>query len=119
MAPSATSPRTMTAKLESKAQLPLISLEPLLDPTSPAAQEASRALLSAFRTSGFLYLTDYSSIIPPSDIAKVFHSSAHFFSRPQPQKDSVACTTPTANRGYHHLGREKTSPATAPKPAKT
>ena len=87
----------------------LISLEPLLDPTRPQAQQASHALLSAFRTSGFLYLTNYSSLIPRSDIDKVFHASAHFFARPQPQKDSVALPSPTSNRGYQRPGREKVS----------
>ncbi|CAO1605301.1 hypothetical protein XANCAGTX0491_008822 [Xanthoria calcicola] len=109
MAPSATSPQTMTAKSEATAPLPLISLEPLLDPTTPQAQQASNALLSAFRTSGFLYLTNYSSLIPRSDIDKVFHASAHFFARPQPQKDSVALPSPTQNRGYQRPGREKVS----------
>ncbi|KAI4089766.1 MAG: hypothetical protein LQ339_008492 [Xanthoria mediterranea] len=111
MAPSATSPQTMTAKSEATAPLPLISLEPLLDPTTPQAHQASHALLSAFRTSGFLYLTNYSSLIPRSDIDKVFRASAHFFARPQPQKDLVALLTPTANRGYQRPGREKVSRA--------
>lgn len=50
----------------------LISLEPLLNPDTPVAQETSKALLSAFRISGFLYLTDYYSLILSITLSIVF-----------------------------------------------
>ncbi|KAL8987557.1 MAG: hypothetical protein Q9169_008685, partial [Polycauliona sp. 2 TL-2023] len=89
----------------------IISLSPLLDPTSPAAHTASASLLSAFRTSGFLYLTDISPLIPPSTIASVFKHSAHFFALPSSKKEAVACRTASSNRGYIRQGREKVSVA--------
>ncbi|KAL1987409.1 hypothetical protein VTN96DRAFT_3791 [Rasamsonia emersonii] len=62
-------------------------------------------MTNAFKTSGFLYLKNHG--IPPSVVSEVFASSARFFARPQAQKDSLAWTTPEANRGYVVYGREK------------
>lgn len=86
----------------------LIPLQPLLT-DSPSTLETAKSLLSAFQTSGFLYLTDFSSVIPPSLLASVFEQSTRFFARPQTQKDSLAWTTARANRGYACMGREKVS----------
>ncbi|KAL8953262.1 MAG: hypothetical protein Q9222_000867 [Ikaeria aurantiellina] len=93
---------------EAAAPLPMISFEPLLHSSADTLQ-TSQALLSAFRTSGFLYLTDYSSLIPPELLKTIFAHSAHFFARPQAQKDALACPSPRANRGYNRMGREKVS----------
>ncbi|KAK0507825.1 hypothetical protein JMJ35_009714 [Cladonia borealis] len=104
MAPTATS----TQVSESEKSIPLISLEPLLT-SSPLTISTAQTLLSAFHTSGFIYLTDYSPLIPPSLVDSVFIQSARFFARPQEQKDSLAWTTAAANRGYVRMGREKVS----------
>ena len=126
MALSAISSLTMTASPKTDFQLPvsrlpksrkttyknqIISLEPLLNPTSPQAQKTATSLLSAFRTSGFIYLKDYSSLIPPSTVETVFDHSAQLFARPQSQKDQLAMPSGAANRGYNHIGREKVSQA--------
>ncbi len=86
----------------------LIPLAPLLG-SSPARVETAHSLLTAFRISGFLYLNDYSSLIPSELIRRVFDSSAHFFARSQSEKDDLAWTTPRSNRGYVCMGREKVS----------
>ncbi|MCJ1345581.1 hypothetical protein MMC31_003788 [Peltigera leucophlebia] len=104
MASSAT-PHQLPA--EAEAAIPLISLTPLLSPSTATALPASQSLVSALRSSGFLYLTD--SPIPTSLLNRVFSNSASFFSRPQSQKDSLAWTTARSNRGYVCLGREKVS----------
>ncbi|KAL9627600.1 MAG: hypothetical protein Q9204_006454 [Flavoplaca sp. TL-2023a] len=108
MSPSATSPTTMTED-PTVSNLPLISLTPLLNPSSPSFTSASHALLSALRTSGFLYLTDYTPLIPPSTLTNIFTHSATFFARPQPQKDALASRSASSNRGYMRPGREKVS----------
>ncbi|KAL8732784.1 MAG: hypothetical protein Q9166_002566 [cf. Caloplaca sp. 2 TL-2023] len=108
MAPSATSPST-AATTQSDTSLPLIPLTPLLNPSSPDHLSTCHALLSAFRTSGFLYLTSYTTLIPPSLISTVFTHSATFFARPQTQKDAVAVANAASNRGYLRMGREKVS----------
>ncbi|KAI4236435.1 MAG: hypothetical protein L6R40_006145 [Gallowayella cf. fulva] len=91
--------------------LPLISFEALLHPSSPDCLKTSQALLTAFRTSGFLYLTDYSSLIPHTQVKTVFEQSAKFFAQPQIQKDKLSCLNAASNRGYLKMGREKLSRA--------
>lgn len=85
----------------------IISLAPLLDSNPSYAHSTASSLLSALKTSGFLYLTD--SPIPPELLTRVYEFSARFFSRPWAEKDSLAWTTPRANRGYSRQGHEKVS----------
>ncbi|KAI4184099.1 MAG: hypothetical protein LQ346_006160 [Caloplaca aetnensis] len=105
MAPSATSPDPISPSKTDPA-LPLISLAPLLSPSSSTLPTA-HSLLSALTNSGFLYLTD--SPIPPSLLSRVYALSARFFARPTHEKDALAWTTARSNRGYTSLGQEKTS----------
>ncbi|KAL8761065.1 MAG: hypothetical protein Q9184_002771 [Pyrenodesmia sp. 2 TL-2023] len=101
-------PLAMNTKTD--ATLPLISLSPLLSPsTSPSTTtlQTAHSLLSALTTSGFLYLTD--APIPPSLLTRVYALSARFFALPTAHKAALAWTTPRANRGYTSLGKEKTS----------
>jgi isopenicillin N synthase-like dioxygenase len=62
-------------------------------------------MTDGFKDAGFVYIKNHG--IPSEIIARVFSESAKFFSRPQEQKDSLAWTTPEANRGYTGHGREK------------
>ncbi|KAL9596520.1 MAG: hypothetical protein Q9219_005741 [cf. Caloplaca sp. 3 TL-2023] len=107
MAPIANN-QLSTGDLPEEAPLPLISLEPLLHP-SPETPKAVRALLSAFRTQGFFYLTGYSTLIPQATITSVFAHSSRFFARPSSQKEQIACPSPMSHRGYMRIGREKVS----------
>ena len=94
----------------SSPSIPLISLAPLLSTSlSASKQETAQALLSAFRHSGFLYLTEYFTLIPPTLLKNVFTQSAYFFALSLATKTALAWTTPRANRGYTRMGREKTS----------
>ncbi|KAL9007880.1 MAG: hypothetical protein Q9173_006940 [Seirophora scorigena] len=103
MAPSAVSPQSSP----SDPTLPFISLAPLLSYDPSATPRAAASLLSALKTSGFLYLTD--SPIPPSLLSRVYALSAEFFARAAAEKAALAWTTPRANRGYSGMGMEKTS----------
>ncbi|KAL9605655.1 MAG: hypothetical protein Q9179_001160 [Wetmoreana sp. 5 TL-2023] len=107
MAPSAISPAPLLETKGNEPTLPIISLAPLLDSNSLAIQSTAISLLSAFETSGFLYLTD--SPIPAELLSRVYALSARFFARPLAEKDALAWTTPTANRGYSKQGHEKVS----------
>ncbi|KAL9125860.1 MAG: hypothetical protein Q9217_004992 [Psora testacea] len=107
MAPVAAIPNN-TATADDDATLPFIPLAPLLESSSATTQIAD-SLLSAFRSSGFLYLTDFSALIPPELVEAVFTRSAHFFARPPEEKDALEWTTPRSNRGYASQGREKVS----------
>ena len=86
----------------------LISLAPLLE-SSPATARIASSLVSAFQTSGFLYLTDFSVLIPQDLVEAVFARSAQFFARPLKEKDALEWTTARSNRGYTCQGREKVS----------
>jgi len=78
-------------------------------PPHPLPPSTATTLLTALRTSGFLYLSNHP--IPPTLLARVFALSAQFFALPQRRKDALAWTTARANRGYVCLGREKVSQA--------
>ncbi|KAL8868152.1 MAG: hypothetical protein Q9174_005177 [Haloplaca sp. 1 TL-2023] len=107
MAPSAISPPAPDSSTGKEAALPIISLTPLLERNPSSAQSAAGSLLSAFKTSGFLYLKD--SPIPDELLSEVYALSAQFFARPFKDKNTLAWTTPKANRGFSSQGREKTS----------
>ncbi|KAL9618047.1 MAG: hypothetical protein Q9160_007176 [Pyrenula sp. 1 TL-2023] len=88
-------------------EIPIIPFSPFLHGTPSQRLSTAHSILHAFRTSGFLYLSDHP--IPASTISTVFSHSAAFFSRPQSQKDALAWLTPQSNRGYVAFGREQLS----------
>lgn len=85
--------------------IPLIDFSLFLHGTPTEKHSTALALLHGFQQAGFIYLKNHG--IPRSQISTVFASSAAFFARPQPQKDSLAWYSPAANRGYTAHGREK------------
>lgn len=93
-------------------EIPLIDFSTFLSPdtSSEAKTMAARAILSGFKTAGFIYLRNYG--ISKPIVEQTFSESAGFFARPQSQKDALAWTTPEANRGYVAQGREKVTDAT-------
>ncbi|KKA17527.1 Uncharacterized protein T310_8533, partial [Rasamsonia emersonii CBS 393.64] len=97
-------PSTTTVE-QDELSIPIIDFEPFLTGSPSDKHAVAVAMTNAFKTSGFLYLKNHG--IPPSVVSEVFASSARFFARPQAQKDSLAWTTPEANRGYVVYGREK------------
>ncbi|MCJ1433189.1 hypothetical protein MMC27_002548 [Xylographa pallens] len=106
MAPVATTPNAAASTPQNLA-IPLIDFHTLLSTSASAKAETSKAILSAFEEDGFLYLKNLP--IAPTTLSKVFSYSKRFFEREQWQKDSLAWTTPSSNRGYVARGREKTS----------
>ncbi|RAK77991.1 isopenicillin N synthase family dioxygenase [Aspergillus fijiensis CBS 313.89] len=87
--------------------IPIIDFGPFLHGTPADKHEVAMSVVHAFKTSGFLYLSNHG--VPPSVVSHVFGTSARFFARPQDQKDSLCWTTPQANRGYVKTGQEKLS----------
>ncbi|PGH04597.1 hypothetical protein GX51_03430 [Blastomyces parvus] len=85
--------------------IPVIDFEPYLTGTPADRHAVGISITEAFKTSGFLYLKNHG--IPPSVVKNIFNISAEFFERPRIEKDSLAWTTPEANRGYTEMGREK------------
>ncbi|MCJ1309002.1 hypothetical protein MMC25_002657 [Agyrium rufum] len=91
--------------------IPLIDFTPFLssNPDPSTRLPTARAILSAFKTYGFLYLTHHG--IAPSTLQSAFSQSSKFFTRPYAEKEALAWTTPDSNRGYSAPGREKVSQA--------
>lgn len=87
--------------------IPLIDFSPFLHGTPAQKLSTASAILSGFQRSGFIYLSNFG--IPASDIRETFAASARFFARSPEEKETLAWTTPRANRGYSGPGREKTT----------
>ncbi|KAG7290367.1 hypothetical protein NEMBOFW57_000367 [Staphylotrichum longicolle] len=91
--------------------IPLIDFSKFLDGSPAQKLETAKAILTGFQTAGFIYLSNIP--IPPATVAHVFDTSASFFRLPASTKDSLAWSTPEANRGYSSPGREKVSQLTS------
>jgi isopenicillin N synthase-like dioxygenase len=85
--------------------LPLISLQPFLSPSSPAAKRLCAASLSsACENHGFFYLT--APPIGPSRLARLLSLSKEFFSLPTEEKSKILRKSPPEGdgaRGYQRL----------------
>ncbi|KAH0547525.1 hypothetical protein FGG08_000250 [Glutinoglossum americanum] len=94
-----------TAVSEDSLFIPLIDFSLFLHGSDGDKLSVAKAMTNGFKDAGFVYIKNHG--IPAEIIARVFSESAKFFTRPQEQKDSLAWTTPEANRGYTGHGREK------------
>ena len=91
--------------------IPLIDFSEFLNPSSPEARSRCAVkVLHGFTTAGFIYLKDHG--ISASSVTKATENAAKFFHRPQEQKDALSWSSPSSNRGYMRLGREKTTDIT-------
>ncbi|KAM3084492.1 hypothetical protein ACMFMF_001848 [Clarireedia jacksonii] len=90
--------------------IPIIDFSHFLSGPPSQRLRTAQAILHGFQSAGFIYLSHHP--IPASTLAHTFAHSAQFFARPQTQKDSLAWTTPSSNRGYVIHGREKTTTLT-------
>ena len=91
----------------------MIDFSAFVDPKATDADRArtSYALTSAFKSSGFAYLSNHG--IPAAQIDATFAKSAEFFKLPVDKKDELAWKDPRANRGYVAEGRERVTQATS------
>ncbi|KAH6627727.1 hypothetical protein F5144DRAFT_282412 [Chaetomium tenue] len=85
--------------------IPLIDFSKFLNGSPTQRVETAKAILTGFQTAGFIYLSNLP--IPSSTITDAFHRSAQFFRLPATTKESLAWSSPEANRGYSSPGREK------------
>ncbi|KAE9962293.1 hypothetical protein BLS_000565 [Venturia inaequalis] len=85
--------------------IPLIDFSTFLSGDSTSKKQTAQAILHAFQTSGFVYLSNHGIQNPTVETA--FQKSASFFDRSQEQKDALSWYSPEANRGYTAHGREK------------
>ncbi|WPG99534.1 Hypothetical protein R9X50_00235000 [Acrodontium crateriforme] len=91
-------------------EIPLIDFSAFLSNDPVQRQSTANEILSGFQRAGFIYLKNHG--LSKHDVKTTFEQSAKFFQRPQEEKDSLAWTTPEANRGYVQQGREKTTDLT-------
>jgi len=85
--------------------IPLIDFSRLLHGTPEEKHQCAKDIVTGFKTAGFIYLKNHG--ISEETVADVFQKSAEFFTRPQPEKESLAWYSARANRGYSTFGREK------------
>lgn len=76
-----------------------------MDGSEAERKEAADAILTGFKTAGFVYLKNH--MVSPDTLKHIFSMSANFFAQPIEAKKAVSWTTPQANRGYSAQGREK------------
>jgi isopenicillin N synthase-like dioxygenase len=88
--------------------IPVINVAPLINGSQAQAQDVAKALGDACRDVGFFYITGHG--IPPSLRARVFESSAAFFSGPASIRQAASFSGPGGNRGYITLGGEALDP---------
>lgn len=86
-------------------EIPLIDFSAYMAGDEDTKRSTAQAIVTGFQRAGFIYLKNHG--IPKSDVESTFAESAKFFERPMAQKESLAWTTPEANRGYSQPGREK------------
>ena len=88
--------------------IPVIDIAPLANGSPDQAQAVATALGRACRDVGFFYVTGHG--ISPELIARVFDSSAAFFTGPASIREAASFTGAGGNRGYIRLGGEALDP---------
>ena len=87
--------------------IPVIDFSAMVGPHANDATKAACAaeVYDAFHNVGFAALVNHS--IPKTLMRKAFAASTEFFALPGDVKEKYNWTTPTANRGYLGMGKEK------------
>ena len=88
--------------------IPVIDIAPLVNGAPAQAHGVAKALGDACREVGFFYITGHG--VPPALRARVFESSAAFFSGPASIREAASFSGPGGNRGYIRLGGEALDP---------
>ncbi|KAJ7129391.1 hypothetical protein C8R44DRAFT_872665 [Mycena epipterygia] len=91
-------------------RIPLIDFSRFQAGSSAEKKSTALAIVSAFKESGFIYLSGHG--IPASTIQGAFAKSAEFFRMPTDVKEKLAWEDPRSNRGYVRIGRERVTQST-------
>ena len=86
-------------------QLPIIDFAPFREGNTATRYAISKEIYSAFHEIGFMYLKNPG--IDSDSIAKTFEYSRKLFDLPLPEKNKVAWSNESSNRGYVGVGRER------------
>ncbi|KAL1862776.1 hypothetical protein VTK73DRAFT_6650 [Phialemonium thermophilum] len=87
--------------------IPLIDFSKFLHGDQTQRLKTAEAILHGFQTAGFIYLKNLP--VSGDTVNQVFSASAQFFDLSMEAKQSLAWSSPQANRGYSAPGREKTT----------
>ncbi|TBU62337.1 Clavaminate synthase-like protein [Dichomitus squalens] len=90
------------------AALPIISVEPFLQPGHHGRLSAAAALHAACTEYGFFYL-DISSHIDPSEPEELTRLAREFFALPEEEKDKISIANEDGVRGYQRLKENVTN----------
>ncbi|KAF3907190.1 hypothetical protein ABW21_db0208953 [Orbilia brochopaga] len=94
------------------AQIPVIDFSRFTTGDAETRRDAAKEIANAFRTYGFVHLTDHP--VPASAISRAFRQSKLFFDLPISSKSKAPHPPGFAvHRGYSHSGLEKVSNLTA------
>ncbi|NEP18186.1 MAG: isopenicillin N synthase family oxygenase [Leptolyngbya sp. SIO4C1] len=85
--------------------IPLIDFAPFLTAATEAQQPVAQAVFRACHEVGFLYVKHHG--IPQAAIEQAFAQSRAFFARPLAEKQALAWSDATSNRGYVGIERER------------
>ncbi|KAJ7241894.1 hypothetical protein B0H12DRAFT_1132914 [Mycena haematopus] len=91
-------------------RIPIIDFQEYQEGSSKEKKAAATKIVSAFKESGFIYLSNHG--IPAATIENAFAKSAEFFRMPVDVKESLRWQDPRSNRGYVKIGRERVTQAT-------
>ncbi|KAI0632094.1 Clavaminate synthase-like protein [Trametes polyzona] len=90
------------------ATLPIISIEPFLQPDAPGRLSTAAALHAACSEYGFFYL-DISSYVDPAEPEELTRLAREFFALPQEEKDKISIEHEDHARGYQRLKQNVTN----------
>lgn len=89
-------------------KIPVIDLAPFIQGNSEAKQAVAREMYYACHEIGFIHLKNVG--ISPNCIEQLFTEMQHFFALPLGEKNQLAWSDETGNRGYIGMEREHLAP---------
>jgi len=95
--------------LETRSQIPVIDIAPLLADNAEGERTVAQRIGEACRGIGFFYITGHG--VTPANLTGVFDKAAAFFGTPTSFKARSAFMGAGGNRGYIKLGGEALDPA--------
>lgn len=91
--------------VETAVDIPVIDFSPFLSDDPEGKQAVAQAIYRACHEVGFMYLKNHG--IPQAAIAQAFEQTQQFFALPLAEKQAIAWSNETSNRGYIGLERER------------
>ncbi len=91
--------------VETAIDIPVIDFSPFLEDDPDGKQRVAQMIYRACHEVGFMYLKNHG--IPEGVIAQAFEQSQQFFALPMEEKQKIAWSSETSNRGYIGIERER------------